>query len=68
MLTDWDVSIEEVPFYLAEQFGVDAVRAAVANLRTIITDKDQIVTLGTIDYWLGAYEQMQAYKRDQGAD
>src|SRR5436190_128401 len=34
MLTDWDVSIEEVPFYLAEQFGVEAVRSTVAQLRS----------------------------------
>jgi hypothetical protein len=67
MLTDWDVSIEEVPFYLAEQFGVARVRATVADLRTSTADQNQISTLRTIDYWLDRYEEMQAHKGQHGA-
>ena len=59
--------IEEVPFYLAEQFGVAAVRATVSEFRTTITDKNQIGLLGTIEYWLGCYEEMREYKRQHGA-
>ena len=66
MLTDWDISIQEVPFYLAEQFGVAAVRAEIAELGPSITDKDQITRLGTIEYWLSCYEEMQNYLRLHG--
>jgi hypothetical protein len=59
MLADWDISIEEVPFYLAEQFGVVQVRATVAELRSSQTEKMQRTILDTIDYWLGYYEDMQ---------
>jgi hypothetical protein len=63
MLRDWDVSIEEVPFYLAEQFGVAAVRAAVEEHRTVSTDRTSATLLGTIEYWLGCYERMQENSR-----
>ena len=62
MLTDWDVSIEEVPFYLAEQFGVAQVRSDVAELRGSHTDKTQSTLLDTVEYWLRCYEDMQAYR------
>lgn len=58
MLQDWDVSIEEVPFYLAEQFGSDAVREAVAGLRLEKTCESEISSLDTINYWLGCYDGM----------
>jgi hypothetical protein len=66
MLTDWDVSIKEVPFYLAEQFGVPHVRAAVAELRNSHTDMNQTTLLDTIEYWLRCYEEMQEYRRQHG--
>lgn len=57
MLGDWDVSIEEVPFYLAEQFGVATVRETVAELRTICAETDQVTLLDTIEYWLRCHEE-----------
>jgi hypothetical protein len=63
MLSDWEVSIEEVPFYLAKQFGVATVQEKVAELCTIGTERTQIVLLDAIQYWLRCYEEMQEYKR-----
>lgn len=60
MLVDWDISIEEVPYYLAEQFGVAAVRDTVAEIRKTIIDKNQATRLDTIEYWLGYHERMQS--------
>jgi hypothetical protein len=67
LLRDWDVSIEEVPFYLAEQFGVATVRATVADLRAGTTERVQVTLLDTISYWLRCYEEMQDYRRQHGA-
>jgi hypothetical protein len=63
MLTDWDVSIEEVPFYLADQFGVISVQNAILELRAIQTDMDKLATLKVIDYWLKKYEEAQEEKK-----
>ncbi len=69
LLIDWDISIEEVPFYLAEQFGTAAVREAVSVLRTSSRDENQLVNLSTIEYWLRSYDEMQAAKaREQCAE
>jgi hypothetical protein len=67
MLDDWDISIEEVPFYLAGQFGVLEVKAKVADLRLSCTDKNRVTLLDTIEYWLRCFEEMQEYKRQHGA-
>ena len=32
MLPDWDISIEEVPWYLASRFGKEAIRRAIKEL------------------------------------
>ncbi len=66
MLTDWDVSTEEVPFYLAEQFGSARVNAVVEELRQSHTQHPQNTRLDTIEYWLGCYEDMQNYRRQHG--
>jgi hypothetical protein len=66
MLTDWDVSIEEVPFYLAEQFGVAQVRTTVAELRSSHAGKTESTLLDTIEYWLRCYDEMQEYRRQHG--
>jgi hypothetical protein len=67
MLCDWCVSIEEVPFYLARQFGVATVRATVADLRATNTEEAQ-VTLDSIAYWLQCYEEMRERQRRHGTD
>jgi hypothetical protein len=60
MLTDWDVSIEEVPFYLAEQFGVPKVLATLDEIGSTVSDETQTTLLGTVRYWLRGYQEMQA--------
>lgn len=65
LLTDWDISIEEVPFYLAQQFGSPAVREAISLLRQSVSDKDHSQTLSTIEYWLGCFDEMQAWEAQE---
>ena len=54
LLASWDISIEEVPWYLAKQFGRDAVLASVERLRTRESDKTALTRLSTIEYWVAA--------------
>jgi hypothetical protein len=53
MLTGWDISIEEVPFYLARQFGDEELYATVQRLEAETADHEATVRLGTIRYWAG---------------
>ena len=53
LLTEWDISIEEVPWYIAKQFGADAVLASVGRLRARQSDLSTLTRLGTIEYWVG---------------
>jgi hypothetical protein len=57
MLTDWDVSIEELPFYLADQFGTQQVLTTVDELELSITDKTQLTMLSVIRYWINCYRK-----------
>jgi hypothetical protein len=52
ILTSWDVSIEEVPWYLARQFGRTAVAQAAADLKSSRLDPVERQTLDTIVYWV----------------
>jgi hypothetical protein len=54
LLPSWDISIEEVPWYLAKQFGRDEVLACVERLRARQTDPTALTRLQTIEYWIGA--------------
>jgi hypothetical protein len=56
LLPSWDVSIEEVPWYLARQFGRDAVLASVERLRADHRDQTALTRLRTIAYWVGVAE------------
>jgi hypothetical protein len=51
LLSNWDVSIEEVPWYLAVQFGKDAIRQAIDSFADEQLEHDQIIRLTTIKYW-----------------
>ena len=62
MLDEWDISIEEVPFYLARQFGISTVRATTEELLTTIAAERQRINLETILYWLGCYQEMLDYR------
>lgn len=65
LLSDWDISIEEVPFYLAEQFGAEAVSQVVTELRSG-AGKTQRTILDTIEYWLGCYQSMLGDEKQDG--
>lgn len=52
MLDGWDVSLEEVPLYLAKQFGKASIARVVALLRKEFLEGEQEVRLRTITYWL----------------
>ena len=53
MLPSWDISIEEVPWYLRDHFGVDHVRQALMNVRRRMSSNREQRVLDTIEYWLG---------------
>lgn len=52
LLPAWDISIEEVVFYLGKQFGRDASFTAIEKLRSTEQDEEKSVRLKTIAYWL----------------
>ena len=56
LLPDWDVSIEEVPFYLAARFGSDRVRQAIVQAELAITSNTDKQRLKTVAYWLDRYD------------
>jgi hypothetical protein len=55
LLADWDVSLEEVPRYLAAQFGAAHVRDAVATLRDMTRDAEAQARLRAIEYWVDGF-------------
>jgi hypothetical protein len=61
LLPDWDISIEEVPFYLAARFGSPRVRQAVQFVGQDATSPSEKQMLSTILYWLGCYDD--AYRQ-----
>jgi hypothetical protein len=56
MLPEWDISIEEVVFYLAKQFGKQQVRSMLQEFDQGISE-DSRIRIETIDYWLGVVEE-----------
>jgi hypothetical protein len=56
LLPDWDISIEEVPFYLAARFGSHRVRQAVQLVGQDATSSSDKQMLSTVLYWLGRYD------------
>jgi hypothetical protein len=56
LLPEWDISIEQVPFYLAARFGPTRVLQAVASLEQKVTEKTQKVNLDTVSYWVHVYD------------
>jgi hypothetical protein len=53
MLAGWDVSIEEVPFYLTRHFGEGELREAVGRVEAETAEHEARVRLRTILYWAG---------------
>ena len=58
LLASWDVSIEEVVWYLANQFGRGEVLASVARLRMQQSDAMALKVLDTIEYWITGVDRM----------
>lgn len=57
LLPEWDVSIEEVPFYIAARFGVARVRIAIDRLTSEVGGDSEKQRLETVAYWIGKYEE-----------
>lgn len=57
LLPSWDVSAEEVIFYIREQFGKAEVTKAVLNLKNKQLSEPEIAQLNSVIYWLGCRER-----------
>jgi hypothetical protein len=51
MLASWDISLEELPWYLAGHFGKEAIQNAVEELSQEALSHGQKVRLDTVTYW-----------------
>ncbi len=50
-MSNWNVSLEQLPWYAVRQFGIDTVRESVAAVRQEALTQEQWVLLDTILYW-----------------
>ena len=57
LLPSWDVSLEQVPFYLATRFGSEGVRETARKLEQGVATESEKSTLGTIIYWMNIYDE-----------
>lgn len=48
---EWDISIEEVPWYLTNQFGYECLKRCVQDFQCTMTEDEACVRLRTILYW-----------------
>lgn len=53
LLPSWNISIEEVVYYLAKQFDKERILDSVTSLSRICTQEDKLMRLRVIKYWLG---------------
>ena len=53
LLPDWDISIEEVPWYLVAQYGRASVIAAAKELSERCASDLERTRLSTVVYWVG---------------
>ena len=56
LISEWDISLEEVVFYLAKQFGVPAVTEAAERLQASSLAHEEALRLRTVRYWAGVYQ------------
>ena len=56
LMSEWDISLEEVVFYLAKQFGAAAVTEAADQLQSSSPAHEAAVRLRTVRYWTGVYQ------------
>lgn len=52
LLKHWDISLEEVVFYLAKQFGKDIVKREASRLISTLNAQDELTRAKAIKYWL----------------
>ena len=57
LLPHWDVSAEEVVFYLRQQFGKENMLNAINNLRAGQLSDLDVAQLETVVHWLGCCER-----------
>lgn len=62
MLPHWDISIEELPWYLAGYFGEAAVRQAIEELRGDMLSQQERVSLDTVRYWVEIFSMLGPQK------
>jgi hypothetical protein len=51
-LTSWDVSVEELPWYLAESVGIEMVKETIELLKLEPLSEEKKTRLETYEYWL----------------
>jgi len=56
LMPEWDISLEEVVFYLAKQFGVAAVAEAAERRQSSSLANEEAVRLKAVRYWAGIYQ------------
>ena len=56
LLEEWDVNVEEVPFYLVEQFGGETVRESLAEIERQALSEPHLARLKAVEYWIGIHE------------
>ena len=52
LLSEWNVSTSDLPFYLVKQFGKARMRDAINQIRVGPLTKDEKVLLNTVEYWV----------------
>ena len=52
-LDTYNLSIEELPFYLKELCGIDRLKAAMAEIEAMPLNKNEQTSLDTFKFWLG---------------
>lgn len=57
LLDGWDLSIEEVPWYLTREFGRDAVLGCIAELSQQVSSPWHHRVLDTLAFWVRNYER-----------
>ena len=51
LLPEWDISIEEVVFYLSKQYGKENIESKSKDIKGSLSG-EELVRLKTIEYWL----------------
>ena len=59
LLINWDVSAQEVIFYLQSQFGSEKLLAVIVNMESTAEDENDIARLNTMKYWMGIRDNLK---------